>query len=326
MSSSPCRCWNCLKPSATMSCGACRVARYCSPACQKADWKNTVSGHKIDCVEWAQCFSATDGMRLYEVTLLPFSSEDAAAEARSVAEVLSKPAQAHVKNHLISSLFEKKAVVSSLFCLEATWLAELLKIDMQYVSTGVPATHVRVSMSGGRFVAGGPFSRLPDSNMALLSFVNRSNNQVFTFRVKNLLATPNMFITLLEYGRFLALVEKNHEAASQFWRFLGTAVFHPVCATTALLALNKDQQTAENKATRILVELMSSDSIADNLQGLVYQVLVLLEMHCESEAVCGLDKEQVISRVVPASGELTTLYAASKHVVGMFAATHKSTA
>ena len=40
------KCWTCNKVKGTLKCGKCKVARYCSPSCQKGDWHR----HKKMCM------------------------------------------------------------------------------------------------------------------------------------------------------------------------------------------------------------------------------------------------------------------------------------
>ena len=57
----PGQCASCGAPDITRTCLGCRKVRYCTPACQKRDWKS----HRPDCggIKACLCFSCTSDRR-----------------------------------------------------------------------------------------------------------------------------------------------------------------------------------------------------------------------------------------------------------------------
>lgn len=158
---------------------------------------------------------------------------------------------------------------------------------------------------------------MPDGLMALSIFLKRGHNQVWPYRAKQWIASQDsrFFHVLLQYARLLTLAHRQHPAALQFWRLCNYLVVHPVCATAALRALHSDQQTEARPATALLAEMMASESVPDNIQGLMYQFVALIEEQSEDEDRCGIDKRKVIAHLVPMHGGYTILYGRAKPMV-----------
>ena len=218
----PSRCWNCFTSLAKSSCSKCKVARYCKSACQVADWKNAVSGHKGDCSEWAVCYSK-DRDLLYQVTptkcsdsrtlehAVGLTSNLGMAEKDRVAHAASCREPFLRKNHILKMIEDDEDLKRATMSVSAHWIDYLLRDDLAKAGGGA----------------------MPDGLMALSVFLFRGNKQVWPFRAKNWLASeaPPFFLTLVTYGHCLAMIVRNNAAATHFWRLMNLIVLHPVCAT-----------------------------------------------------------------------------------------------
>lgn len=316
----PSRCWNCYTSLAKSTCSKCRVARYCSSSCQVSDWKNKASGHKTDCADWALCGIAVmraDKDVLYESTMSRCDGDQRSLDhALMLTQDLASPEAARrnhaaqcseeymAKNMLLKYLEDDEDLKNVVFrSISPHWIVNLLQRDFDRV---------------------GP-SPMPDGLMALSVFLLRAHNQAWPFRAKQWLASEDsQFLhILIKYGHHLALV-KRHSAALQFWRLCNCLVVHPVCATAALRVLHSDQQTASKPITTLLGTMMGSEALPDNLQGLVYQFIALIEEQSEDEDRCGIDKRKVIAPIVPMHGGYTIIYSRAKPMVREYIAASKN--
>ena len=165
----PGRCWRCFTSLAKASCSKCKVARYCSQACQVADWKSSVSGHKTDCAQWAVC-GGSDA--LYDVTLAPAVDERTLGHASALSAIISLTddgMKAHAaqcgepylaRNYFLHKIESDEPLLHAMaVSIDATWVVNLIRNDLKMT----------------RSLAKSP---MPDGLMALSVFLLRSNNQV----------------------------------------------------------------------------------------------------------------------------------------------------
>ena len=73
-----------------------------------------------------------------------------------------------------------------------------------------------------------------------------------------------------------------------------------------------------------MMEIMSSEQVADNVQGLVYQTVAIIDEQSEGEDRCGIDKRPVIEQLIPKVGMYTVLYQRTLPMVRQYIAASKA--
>ena len=229
---------------------------------------------------------------------LGMAEEDRVAHAASCGERYLR------KNHILKMIDDDEDLKRATMSISAHWIDNLLRED--------------IAKAGG--VA------MPDGLMALSVFLFRGNNQVWPFRAKNWLASedPPFFLTLVTYGHCLAMIVRNNAAATHFWRLMNLIVLHPVCATVALRMLMLDKQSGEGGISKHLRAIMESESVPDNVQGLVYQTVAIIEEQSEDEDRCGINKRLVLAPLIPLTGGYSVLYSKIKVQVRQYIVAAKS--
>lgn len=290
------KCWNCYASGAKHLCGNCKIAAYCSASCQKTDWKGIARGHKKDCADWQNCSKET----LYEVTLAPANHPDSIARGDIIIEKLScrrgdTPApRVHSKNVVLAMIRDDAALEKAIVSRDFRWIVELLDDDI----SGPPPKH--------------PY---PDGYCLINQFLGCSNNQVHNFRVKNFLLTEGMFPALMRYAFHYTMVHANSTTSTVLWRFINCFFVHPVNANIGLSMLHEDQTRNKCSITALLTTMMQTDAIPDNVQGLIYQMVALIEL--QSDGDFGIDKSAA-SRLVPQCEMYQTLYQMAKTMVPQY--------
>ena len=69
---------------------------------------------------------------------------------------------------------------------------------------------------------------------------------------------------------------------------------------------------------------MESESVPDNVQGLVYQTVAIIEEQSEDEDRCGINKRLVLAPLIPLTGGYSVLYSKIKVQVRQYIVAAKS--
>jgi len=221
---------------------------------------------------------------LYCLTIFPDQSDaEDTRKAIELTEILAAPsapssASTPSKNYIIGTTIENASLLNAVLSQDPRWVVDLLINDMKNAS------------SLG--------SRAPDGYMALSCFLLRGNNHVWSFRTKNWLACDGFVAALLQYGHYFAK-SKHKQTSLLLWRSINAMVTHPVCATIFLSKLYENKLQGNGQCCALLSDLMTSEDIPDDVQGLVFQTVVIVQEQCDQAYADGVDRQSVLNNLVP---------------------------